>query len=125
MVTIIGYDEERHEPATEPGTGLVGALEIRPMSNVFCRPESRLKYSNAAIGAVGYVLEVTQKQPFERLIQERVLGPQKPQTPHQGADVRIILPTRFSLLHETRQTLVRRALQKLADALRIARHQSP
>ena len=41
MVTIIGYDEERHEPAIEPGSGLVGALEIRTTSNVFCRPESR------------------------------------------------------------------------------------
>ncbi len=38
-------------------------------------PETRLKYSNAGIAAVGYVLEKTQKEPFERYLKRTLLDP--------------------------------------------------
>ncbi len=38
-------------------------------------PETRTKYSNAAIAAVGYVLERTQKQPFAKYLKRSVLDP--------------------------------------------------
>lgn len=38
-------------------------------------PESRVKYSNAAIAAVGYVLEKTQKEPFAQYLKRSVLDP--------------------------------------------------
>ena len=38
-------------------------------------PETRTKYSNAAIAAVGYVLERTQKQPFAAYLKRAVLNP--------------------------------------------------
>src|SRR5205085_6181043 len=36
-------------------------------------PETRIKYSNAAITVVGYVLEATQKTPFSRYLQQTLL----------------------------------------------------
>ncbi|WP_227254867.1 serine hydrolase [Frigoriglobus tundricola] len=36
-------------------------------------PESRIKYSNAAIGVVGYALEKSQQEQFEKYVQRRVL----------------------------------------------------
>lgn len=38
-------------------------------------PGERTKYSNGAIGMVGYVLEKTQKEKFEKYVQRRVLDP--------------------------------------------------
>jgi len=38
-------------------------------------PESRIKYSNAAIGVVGYILQQTQKEPFAKYLQEKLLDP--------------------------------------------------
>ncbi|MBI1917578.1 MAG: serine hydrolase [Planctomycetes bacterium] len=38
-------------------------------------PESRIKYSNAAIATVGYVLEKTQKRPFVSYLKETLLEP--------------------------------------------------
>jgi CubicO group peptidase (beta-lactamase class C family)/D-alanyl-D-alanine dipeptidase len=38
-------------------------------------PTERIKYSNAAIATVGYVLEVTQGVPFSTYVAEHVLGP--------------------------------------------------
>jgi CubicO group peptidase (beta-lactamase class C family)/D-alanyl-D-alanine dipeptidase len=38
-------------------------------------PEKRIKYSNAAIATVGYVLEETQQQPFTQYLQKAVLTP--------------------------------------------------
>jgi CubicO group peptidase (beta-lactamase class C family) len=38
-------------------------------------PEERIKYSNAAIAAVGYVLETTQKEPFVRYLKRTLLDP--------------------------------------------------
>jgi CubicO group peptidase (beta-lactamase class C family)/D-alanyl-D-alanine dipeptidase len=38
-------------------------------------PEARIKYSNAGIGVVGYVLERTQGRPFAEYLEEAVLAP--------------------------------------------------
>ncbi|MGE3804082.1 MAG: serine hydrolase, partial [Gemmataceae bacterium] len=38
-------------------------------------PETRIKYSNAAIATVGYVLEKTQREPFAKYVKRRVLEP--------------------------------------------------
>jgi CubicO group peptidase (beta-lactamase class C family)/D-alanyl-D-alanine dipeptidase len=38
-------------------------------------PETKIKYSNAAIATVGYVLERTQKQPFAKYLQQTLLDP--------------------------------------------------
>lgn len=38
-------------------------------------PETRIKYSNAAIATVGYVLEQTQREPFARYLRRAVLDP--------------------------------------------------
>ena len=38
-------------------------------------PESRTKYSNAAIAAVGYLLERTQREPFAKCLKRAVLDP--------------------------------------------------
>ncbi len=38
-------------------------------------PEKRIKYSNAAIATVGYVLEATQKTPFPKYLQRELLTP--------------------------------------------------
>jgi serine beta-lactamase-like protein LACTB len=38
-------------------------------------PETKTSYSNAALATVGYVLERAQKEPFEKLIQRRLLEP--------------------------------------------------
>jgi serine beta-lactamase-like protein LACTB len=38
-------------------------------------PGERTKYSNAAIGVVGYTLQKTQGEPFERYVQRKVLDP--------------------------------------------------
>jgi serine beta-lactamase-like protein LACTB len=38
-------------------------------------PETKIKYSNAAIAVVGYTLESTQQEPFDRYLQRAVLDP--------------------------------------------------
>src|SRR5438876_1822044 len=38
-------------------------------------PETRIKYSNAAIATIGYVLESTQKEPFAKYLKRAVLEP--------------------------------------------------
>jgi CubicO group peptidase (beta-lactamase class C family)/D-alanyl-D-alanine dipeptidase len=38
-------------------------------------PETKTSYSNAALATVGYVLERTQKKPFPRLMEEKLLRP--------------------------------------------------
>ncbi|HEV3259624.1 MAG TPA: serine hydrolase [Gemmataceae bacterium] len=38
-------------------------------------PETHTKYSNAGVAIVGYVLEVTQKEPFPRYLKRTLLGP--------------------------------------------------
>ncbi|MDY3559040.1 serine hydrolase [Gemmata sp. JC673] len=38
-------------------------------------PSSRMKYSNAAIGVVGYTLQQSQKEQFEKYVQRRVIDP--------------------------------------------------
>lgn len=44
-------------------------------TNLVYAPESRIKYSNAGIAVVGRVLEATQKEPFARYLQTRLLNP--------------------------------------------------
>ncbi len=39
------------------------------------KPESRIKYSNAAIATAGYVLEKTQKEPFAKYLKRTLLEP--------------------------------------------------
>jgi serine beta-lactamase-like protein LACTB len=58
---------------TEPGlektvASLNGIRLIYP-------PESRIKYSNGAIAVVGYALEKSQKETFEKYVQRRVIDP--------------------------------------------------
>ncbi|MFO0937411.1 MAG: serine hydrolase [Gemmataceae bacterium] len=58
---------------TEPGLAkTVASLNGIP---VVYPPGTREKYSNAAIGVVGYVLEKTQKEQYERYVQRKVLEP--------------------------------------------------
>ena len=58
---------------TEPTlTEMVRSVNGRPL--VYA-PETRLKYSNAAIAIVGYVLEKTQNQPFAPYLKRAVLDP--------------------------------------------------
>ena len=49
-------------------------LSLNQTSLVY-EPDTRTKYSNAAIAAVGYVLERTQKQPFAAYLKRAVLNP--------------------------------------------------
>lgn len=49
-------------------------LSLNQTSLVYA-PESRAKYSNAGIAAVGYVLEKTQKMPFADYLKESLLAP--------------------------------------------------
>jgi CubicO group peptidase (beta-lactamase class C family)/D-alanyl-D-alanine dipeptidase len=60
----------------DPSNPTLGATiaSLNKTSLVYA-PESRTKYSNAAIAAVGYVLERTQKQPFPKYLKRAVLDP--------------------------------------------------
>jgi serine beta-lactamase-like protein LACTB len=52
---------------------LARTVESLNKTEVVYRPESRIKYSNAAVATAGFVLEQTQKQTFERYLQRTVL----------------------------------------------------
>lgn len=54
---------------------LAAMVESLNQTALVYKPESRLKYSNAAIATVGYVLESLQKEPFARYVQRAVLDP--------------------------------------------------
>ncbi len=58
---------------TEPS--LARTIASLNQTKLIYAPESRIKYSNAAIAAVGYVLEKTQKEPFARYLKRAVLDP--------------------------------------------------
>ncbi|OWK36214.1 serine hydrolase [Fimbriiglobus ruber] len=58
---------------TEPGLAKTVA-SLNGVDLVY-PPGEKVKYSNAAIGVVGYVLEKTQKQKFEDYVRQRVLEP--------------------------------------------------
>ena len=44
-------------------------------TSLIYEPETRIKYSNAAIAVVGYILQQTQKEPFAKYLQEKLLEP--------------------------------------------------
>jgi len=54
---------------------LVRTIASLNQTSLVYAPEARTKYSNAAIAAVGYVLERTQGQPFARYLKSAVLDP--------------------------------------------------
>lgn len=57
------------------GPSLAKSVESLNKTTLVYPPESRLKYSNAAIGTVGLVIEETQNQPFVRYLQRTLLAP--------------------------------------------------
>jgi CubicO group peptidase (beta-lactamase class C family)/D-alanyl-D-alanine dipeptidase len=54
---------------------LAKTVESLNKTELVYRPESRIKYSNAALATVGFVLEQTQKQSFPRYLHRAVLAP--------------------------------------------------
>ena len=50
-------------------------VESLNQTELVYEPETKTKYSNAAIAAVGFVLEETQKQPFARYLRRTLLDP--------------------------------------------------
>src|SRR5262249_28019887 len=60
------------DPTDPPLARMVESLN---RTELVYKPESRIKYSNAAVATVGYVLEKTQKEPFARYLRRAVLAP--------------------------------------------------
>jgi serine beta-lactamase-like protein LACTB len=60
------------DPTDPPLARTVSSLN---QTELVYEPGSRIKYSNAAIATVGYVLEKTQRQPFTEYVHRRVLEP--------------------------------------------------
>src|SRR6516225_11896959 len=54
---------------------LAQMVESLNHTRLVLEPESKIKYSNAAIATVGYVLERTQNQPFAKYLQQTLLDP--------------------------------------------------
>jgi serine beta-lactamase-like protein LACTB len=54
---------------------LAQMVESLNRTKLVYEPEKKIKYSNAAIATVGYVLERTQKEPFARYLQRTLLDP--------------------------------------------------
>jgi CubicO group peptidase (beta-lactamase class C family)/D-alanyl-D-alanine dipeptidase len=54
---------------------LAKVVESLNQTELVYEPETRTKYSNAAITTVGYVLERTQNEPFARYLKRRLLEP--------------------------------------------------
>jgi CubicO group peptidase (beta-lactamase class C family)/D-alanyl-D-alanine dipeptidase len=54
---------------------LAQTVESLNRTKLVYEPEKKIKYSNAAIATVGFVLERTQKQPFAKYLQETLLDP--------------------------------------------------
>ena len=59
----------------DSGTSLKETIESLYSTKIVYPPESKTKYSNAAIATVGYVLEQTQGKPFAKYLKEAVLDP--------------------------------------------------
>ncbi len=57
------------------GSSLAAMVESLNGRSLVYQPGSRVKYSNAAIGVVGYVLEARSGEPFARHLQRAVLEP--------------------------------------------------
>jgi len=56
-------------------TSLAQTVQSLNSTALVYEPEKRIKYSNAGIATVGYVLEKTQQQPFTEYLQKAVLAP--------------------------------------------------
>jgi CubicO group peptidase (beta-lactamase class C family)/D-alanyl-D-alanine dipeptidase len=54
---------------------LADTVKSLNQTEVVYSPETRIKYSNAGIATVGYVLEATQKTPFAKYLEQSLLGP--------------------------------------------------
>ena len=65
----VGHYFDPNEPTL---TSTIASLNT---TDLVYAPETRTKYSNAAIAAVGYVLERTQKEPFAKYLKRSVLDP--------------------------------------------------
>ncbi len=59
----------------ETGPTLAATVKSINQTELVYDPEAKTSYSNAALATVGYLLEHTQKEPFDRLIQRRLLDP--------------------------------------------------
>jgi CubicO group peptidase (beta-lactamase class C family)/D-alanyl-D-alanine dipeptidase len=57
------------------GPSLAKMVESLNKTRLVYKPETKMKYSNAAIATVGFVLEETQKQPFARYLWRSLLDP--------------------------------------------------
>ncbi|HEY7422706.1 MAG TPA: serine hydrolase [Gemmataceae bacterium] len=57
------------------GPSLTKTVESLNKTRLVYKPETKTKYSNAAIATVGFVLEHTQKQPFARYLWRALLDP--------------------------------------------------
>jgi CubicO group peptidase (beta-lactamase class C family)/D-alanyl-D-alanine dipeptidase len=57
------------------GPSLAKMVESLNKTRLVYKPETKTKYSNAAIATVGFVLERTQKQPFARYLKRTLLDP--------------------------------------------------
>src|SRR2546426_6462949 len=59
----------------DSGAALADTVKSLNKTELVYAPETTTSYSNAALATVGYVLERTQKEPFEKLIQRKLLEP--------------------------------------------------
>ncbi len=59
----------------DTGPSLADTVKSLNKTELVYAPESTTSYSNAALATAGYVLERMQKQPFEQLIQQKLLDP--------------------------------------------------
>jgi CubicO group peptidase (beta-lactamase class C family)/D-alanyl-D-alanine dipeptidase len=59
----------------DTGPSLAEMVKSLNRTELVYAPESHLKYSNAAIATVGYILERTQKEPFPRYLRRTLLEP--------------------------------------------------
>ncbi|MGH7225211.1 MAG: serine hydrolase domain-containing protein, partial [Gemmataceae bacterium] len=57
------------------GPSLAKMVESLNKTQLVYKPETKTKYSNAAVATVGFVLEETQKQPFARYLWRTLLDP--------------------------------------------------
>jgi|SRR5579884_1507105 len=57
------------------GPSLAETVESLNKTHLVFKPQTKTKYSNATIAAVGFVLEKTQKQPFARYLRQTLLDP--------------------------------------------------
>jgi serine beta-lactamase-like protein LACTB len=62
------YFDDRNSSLSE----MIASLN---QTSLVYEPESKIKYSNAGIGVVGYVVQQTQHEPFAKYLQEKLLDP--------------------------------------------------